>query len=335
MQACSLFLHPSTLLEKPLDTNTFITKRTVYLACLGIDIYMLTLYAIQMSMTIGEIYVEGIIPEIANYISLLDGFIMIASVLSGLILLWLYVHELHDGKFLFDGRTLKAAITEKHRKFGLGKLLCFALLMFALQIVSVIFLNCMEFVLNLVGFTISESPALNADYAESIPTVLYVILIGPIAEELVFRGFLLKALSKCGRVYAIVISALMFSLMHGDIQQILFTFIAGIGFGYVAAEYSIFASLILHIINNGVYGELLPYLAEHTSETFYVFATFALMVVSIITGIVMLVKNKGKLKAYKEKHPTAAGAYSALKNRWFVAYAACMIAVTCSTVARL
>ena len=318
-----------------MDTNTFITKRTVYLACLGIDIYMLTLYAIQMSMTMGEFYVEGKIPEIGNYIGFLDGIIMIVSVVSGIILLWLYVHELHFDGFLFYGTKPEEAIFKKQRKFRIGTLLCIALLMFALQMVSVIILNSMEFLLNLLGLTISESPALNADYAESIPMVLYVILIGPIAEELVFRGYLLKLLLSCGKVYAIVISALMFSLMHGDIQQIFFTFIAGLIFGYVAAEYSIFASLILHIINNGIYGELLPYLAEHTDETFYVLTVFALMVVSIITGIVLIVRSRGRLKAYIKEHPTVTGAYSALKNRWFVAYAACMIALTCSTVARL
>lgn len=310
-------------------------KRTVYLSCLGIDIYMLALFMTQSAMTTGGLFVIDLVPELTDYAGLLDGLIMIASVALGLILLWLFIHEMHDGEFLFHGRKPAAVILEKHRSFGLTRCLSFAALMFAIQVLSIIVLNITELILNSFGFTVAESPALNADYSSSILMLLYVLLIGPIAEELVFRGFLLKALAPCGRVYAIVVSALMFSLMHGDIQQVFFAFAAGLVFGYVATEYSIYASLILHIINNGLYGELLAYLAEHFPENVYAAVSCLLALVCIIVTVMMIIRNRGRLKAYIREYPNAQGAYAALKNRWFVAFAACMIAMTCSTVARM
>lgn len=318
-----------------MDTETFTIKRTVYLACLGLDIYMLALYTTQSALVTGGSFVLGIIPELNTYAKLLNGVIAIASVILGLILLWLYIYEMHEDRFLFDGRKPMAVIKEKHKSFGLGKCICFAAIMLALQIVSSLLLNLTELILNTFGLTVTESPAMNADYSGSLVLMLYVVLIGPVVEELVFRGFLLKALSRCGKVYAIVISALMFSLMHGDIQQLFFTFAAGIILGYVATEYSIAASLILHIINNGVFGELIVYLSEHAPYNAYVIGAFTVFIASILISIILAVKNRTRLKDYINGNPTVPHAYAALKNRWFVAFAACMIYMTFSTITRM
>ena len=318
-----------------MDTETFTIKRTVYLACLGLDIYMLALYTTQSALVTGGSFILSFIPELMPYANLLNGVVAIASVVLGLILLWLYVFEMHDNKLLFDGRKPLAVITEKHKSFGLGKCICFTALMLALQIIASMLLNLTELILNSFGFTVTESPAMNADYSGSILLLLYMILIGPLIEELVFRGFLLKTLSRCGKVYAIVISALMFSLMHGDIQQLFFTFAAGIILAYVATEYSIKASLLLHIINNGVFGGLIVYLSEHLPYTAYIIGMFILLIASLIISIALIVRNRAKLKAYIEEHPSVPYAYAALKNRWFIAFAACMIYMTVTTIAKL
>lgn len=318
-----------------LDTETFTIKRTVYLACLGLDIYMLAIYTTQSALVTGGSFLLDFIPELMPYANLLNGVVAIASVVLGLILLWLYVYEMHEDKLLFGGSKPLAVITEKRKNFGLGKCICFTALMLTLQIAASMLLNLTELILNTFGLTVTESPAMNADYSSSILLLLYMILIGPLIEELVFRGFLLKTLSKCGKVYAIVISALMFSLMHGDIQQLLFTFAAGLILGYVATEYSIRASLILHIINNGVFGGLIAYLSEHLPYNAYIIGMFVLLVAGIIISICLIVRNIAGLKVYVREHPSVPHAYAALKNRWFIAFAACMIYMTLSTIARL
>lgn len=380
--------------------NTAI-KRIVALSCLGIDIYMLVLYAVQVGMAECGSFVVTWMPDLMDYADTLNGLSMIAAVLSGAVLLWLYVQETYDaslmpcgismpierdeayeaascgervdsGEDVTDdagssgvysaesdstvtaGNTDKAAVADeqinhktrtgstfkdivlrRHRRFGICACISFAALMYVTQLLALIVQSIAELIFNTIGYTVLESPAADMDYTTGKVVLLYALLIGPFIEELVFRGFLLNALRPCGKAYAVLISAVMFSLMHADVEQIFFTFAAGLILGYVAAEYSIWASLLLHIINNGIYGELLLYMQEVLPEVAYVIIAVVLMLGSIVLGIVLAVRYRGRLREYIHSNPTVPGAYAALKNRWFVAFAACMIGLTWMTVTKL
>jgi len=82
--------------------------------------------------------------------------------------------------------------------------------------------------------------------------VLYVVLIGPIFEELIFRGAVLGTLRRFGDNFAILFSAILFGFYHGIILQIPFGFAMGLLFGYVAVRWSLRISIVLHIIVNGL-----------------------------------------------------------------------------------
>ena len=91
---------------------------------------------------------------------------------------------------------------------------------------------------------------------DSIPQLILMILssavIPPIAEEIFFRGFVLKRSLPIGSMKAIVISAAIFSLFHGNLGQIIYTFAAGVAFGYIyLLTGSILPSILLHGLNNG------------------------------------------------------------------------------------
>lgn len=97
-----------------------------------------------------------------------------------------------------------------------------------------------------VDFSITEPSA----YAVIIQLV-YVCLIGPVCEELVYRGLILKLLLPYGKGLAIFFSALAFGLMHGNIEQALPAFVGGLVWAMIVAKYdSIVPTIILHIINN-------------------------------------------------------------------------------------
>lgn len=53
-------------------------------------------------------------------------------------------------------------------------------------------------------------------------TVLYVCLLGPVIEEYIFRWKLLNRLRPYGEKAAILYTALMFGLMHGNLTQFLY-----------------------------------------------------------------------------------------------------------------
>ena len=56
------------------------------------------------------------------------------------------------------------------------------------------------------------------------------------AEEFLFRGVILGKLRKYGDGFALLISSLMFALMHCNIGQIPFAFIGGVVFGFVTIQ---------------------------------------------------------------------------------------------------
>ena len=138
---------------------------------------------------------------------------------------------------------------------------------------------------------------------------LYVGLAAPVAEELVFRGVLMRGLKPLGRNFAIVTSALMFGLFHDDVVQGLFAFGCGLLFGFVAMEYSLVWSIVLHVFNNAVLGGVLPWLAGLFGDAGDTAYTLGLLGVSIIGLIVVLVKYAGELRAYRRVNRSAPGTY--------------------------
>lgn len=84
----------------------------------------------------------------------------------------------------------------------------------------------------------------------SISMLIYIVVIGPLIEELLYRGLILRNLSIYLKNLAIIFTALIFSLSHQNISQ---SFgVLGIGFliSYIGIKYSFIVGLIIHILNN-------------------------------------------------------------------------------------
>lgn len=82
--------------------------------------------------------------------------------------------------------------------------------------------------------------------------VLIFCLLPAIAEELIFRGIIQKSLStKLNGVATIILTTIMFTLMHGALQQTVYQLLVGIMLSYlVCVGGSIIYSIILHFLNN-------------------------------------------------------------------------------------
>jgi uncharacterized protein len=101
--------------------------------------------------------------------------------------------------------------------------------------------------------------SLITDRTSLVVVVLFAVLIGPIFEELIFRGFLLPLLVRSlGPWLGIVLTAVPFGLLHyvtyGWVwQTILVIGIAGVAFGYARVRTgSTVASVMLHMGYNGM-----------------------------------------------------------------------------------
>ncbi len=76
-------------------------------------------------------------------------------------------------------------------------------------------------------------------------------LVPAFCEEFLFRGAILSNLLPFGRTNAILISALLFAMMHQNAEQLLYAFAAGILLGVVyECTGSIWNCVFLHLMNN-------------------------------------------------------------------------------------
>lgn len=92
--------------------------------------------------------------------------------------------------------------------------------------------------------------------------MLTVCVIGPIAEEILFRGYLQTLFAHhVGRNWSIVVTALIFSLYHIDLPLFLPLFFSGIIFGIMRETFnSVWAASLLHIFMNAIssIGDIFP-----------------------------------------------------------------------------
>lgn len=103
----------------------------------------------------------------------------------------------------------------------------------------------LERVWNLVGFT-AQAAAVGEEIATPL-LAIYICIVGPVLEELIYRGVVLRRLLPGGARQAILLSALCFGLMHHDLYQGLSAFWCGLIFGYAALHYGLGTSIGLHI----------------------------------------------------------------------------------------
>ena len=129
-------------------------------------------------------------------------------------------------------------------------------------IILVVITQCVQLVYSLIILLIDtllpEGLSLEEDYASAMDSLftpiglLYIILLGPIFEELIFRGAIMGSLRRFGDNFAILLSSILFGFYHMQILQIPFGFVMGLLLGYVAVRWSLRASIALHIVVNGL-----------------------------------------------------------------------------------
>jgi uncharacterized protein len=85
--------------------------------------------------------------------------------------------------------------------------------------------------------------------------VLLMIVAGSagICEEILFRGLVMRGYEKLGKWPSIIFTAVLFSMLHINIQNILGPLLLGIVLGYVVyTTNSILAGMLGHFVNNAI-----------------------------------------------------------------------------------
>ncbi|MBQ8176811.1 MAG: CPBP family intramembrane metalloprotease [Oscillospiraceae bacterium] len=107
----------------------------------------------------------------------------------------------------------------------------------------------------ILGFFGLEGKTADLSATTSLPANLimyfYACLLGPVLEELLYRGVILQSMRKYNERFAIFLSAAVFGLMHQNYQQAILGFLVGIPLAIVTIKSgSIIPAIFTHIILN-------------------------------------------------------------------------------------
>ena len=90
--------------------------------------------------------------------------------------------------------------------------------------------------------------------------VVFLVILGPLFEEWIFRKELISRTRKYGEKTAIVFSALLFGLVHMNLFQFFYAFALGLVFGYVYVRTSkLRYSVVMHMFVNFMGGVAAPW----------------------------------------------------------------------------
>lgn len=163
-----------------------------------------------------------------------------------------------------------------------------------------------------------------------IMTLIYVPILAPIMEEIIFRKLLLDKLRRFGDVPAILITGLAFGLFHMNLSQMFYAAVLGFIFAYVVIKTNtIRYSIFLHMMIN-TYSTVCLVLALK-KQMIFTMLLGQLGLLMIIAGIVSFVLMFKKIKFNKVQLPIKKSAF--LLNPGTLLYiAVCMVMIVMITI---
>lgn len=129
--------------------------------------------------------------------------------------------------------------------------------------------------------------------------LIYIALVPAIFEEVMFRGYILRALEKSWGIWAaLIVSSLLFGAYHIQPSNLLPLSFIGFILAYVTyVSNSIYPAMILHFLNNGsqvVYGSLNPEFLEQIEPTDAGMPWYFIILSVIITSALLYLLSKMK-----------------------------------------
>lgn len=178
------------------------------------------------------------------------------------------------------------------KRIKLPKLLPLIAIGLSVAMLSNYISDIMAYNLSLTGINFSNNS--NDENWSTYRFLLEIVdtaIVPAVFEEFAFRGVVLNKLRKFGDSYAIIMSAVLFGLMHGNLSQIPFAFILGLVIGFIAVKTnSIIPGILIHFFNN-LFSVIMSYLGMinvfNTQE--YIIIHFISVLTIVILGLVSVV----------------------------------------------
>lgn len=276
---------------------------------MGLGVFMILLAANLIQLA------EGIVLGIANPAYVLSGWLewiltavpmYVVAMPVGMAIIW----------------TVPAQTPER-TKLGIGKLLIVFLIciacMYGGNLFGILVTTLLEAVFGITSLNPVEDAMLGSDI---LPMAIVTVVLAPIFEELIFRKLLIDRMRGYGEKLAVITSAVMFGLIHGNLSQLFYAAAVGLILGYVylrsgKIHYTIglhmginfLGSVLPAILMNGLDLDALGSMGTITDpEAIFELLTPQLlgyygyamgMICLAIVGLVLLVLYAGKVKFYR------------------------------------
>ena len=209
---------------------------------------------------------------------------------------------------------------EEERKLSIFGFLGFFLVafsfMFGTNTINVIYTMILENIMEKSIITLLGSVVTNFD----VVTVVCVVVLAPIMEELLFRKVILDRIRVYGDKFAIITTALLFGLFHMNMGQCIYATALGLVLAYVTCytnriRYAIF----IHMLVNFFGGALPLYVGESGSnvvEMAYNIGVYAL----VIVGLIVFLLNRKKIRFGEAKMPIEHPYETCFSAPWILVY---------------
>ena len=150
--------------------------------------------------------------------------------------------------------VIKKLPNDNREKEGLGfptLLKCFCMCITIMYLGNILGTGLSEVIGGFFGKTSTNNLANLITNADLTGTIIFVVIVGPIMEEIVFRKILIDKTVKFGERNAMMLSALMFGLFHMNLFQFFYAFGIGLIFAYIYIKSrKIGYSIAFHMIIN-------------------------------------------------------------------------------------
>lgn len=153
------------------------------------------------------------------------------------------------------------------------------------------------------------NPAAEAIMNENyIMSLIYVVLIAPTLEELIFRKLLLNKLRRFGDVPAILLTGFAFGLFHFNLMQFFYAAVLGFFFAYITLKTNtVRYSIILHMMINFIGTIVAPLVTD--MNLFLMMMVTLWVFTSITLGVIFFILNIKKIKLDKAQERVKASAF--------------------------
>lgn len=133
-----------------------------------------------------------------------------------------------------------------------------------------------------------------------------IAVIPGIFEELFIRKAVLNYGKQFGNYFTIIVSAIIFGLLHMNLQQGIFAFLIGIVFGYIAVKtQNVKLTIVLHILNNGLVAMSSIFSSNELVLNIINYGSLIIGGVGAILLVITLLKNIKSIKNFEKEQVKA------------------------------